>query len=466
MASESANTAESAAANDSDEDAEKILRLAPRHAEAKVQPGSAPVAEPARTTAASLPAAGGKSLRRPLLFALLPVALLIGGYVYVTGGAVMSTDNAYVQADMVGISNDVSGIVSEVVVHDNQTVAKGDVLFKLDDAPFRLALDRADAQVGIIKNNLDAMRTTYKDMQAQIEQAQGRRRARPDQLRPAAEARRQQLHPAGDARRLAQHLAVRAAEAGLAQPAAGRHRSEPQRQPGRGDRRASPLQGCARRARRGRASARARASAGAVCGHRDQRAVAAAGPIPRRRGDGVQHRLDRSRLGRGEPEGDRADLRRAGPEGDASTSTPIRAMAWTGTVESISPASASSFSLLPAENSSGNWVKVVQRIPMRVRVDNEPGKPPLRVGMSVEVERRYRSCARRCRRSSPACSDRSGANMADAARRSCQCQSRRDHAPASSSPSSCRRSTPRSPTSRCPTCRAACRRAPTRSTGC
>jgi membrane fusion protein (multidrug efflux system) len=58
---------------------------------------------------------------------------------------------------------------------------------------------------------------------------------------------------------------------------------------------------------------------------------------------------------------------------------------WVGTVESISPASASSFSLLPAENTSGNWVKVVQRIPMRVSVSNAPGKPPLRVGMSVEV---------------------------------------------------------------------------------
>ena len=51
-----------------------------------------------------------------------------------------------------------------------------------------------------------------------------------------------------------------------------------------------------------------------------------------------------------------------------------------GTVESISPAAASSFSLLPAENTSGNWVKVVQRIPMRVRIDTAPGKPPLRVG--------------------------------------------------------------------------------------
>jgi membrane fusion protein (multidrug efflux system) len=56
---------------------------------------------------------------------------------------------------------------------------------------------------------------------------------------------------------------------------------------------------------------------------------------------------------------------------------------WIGVVESISPASASSFSLLPAENSSGNWVKVVQRIPIRVRIDNSDDKPPLRVGMSV-----------------------------------------------------------------------------------
>jgi membrane fusion protein (multidrug efflux system) len=58
---------------------------------------------------------------------------------------------------------------------------------------------------------------------------------------------------------------------------------------------------------------------------------------------------------------------------------------WSGTVDSISPASSSSFSLLPAENSSGNWVKVVQRIPVRVRVQNALGKPPLRVGMSVEL---------------------------------------------------------------------------------
>jgi membrane fusion protein (multidrug efflux system) len=60
---------------------------------------------------------------------------------------------------------------------------------------------------------------------------------------------------------------------------------------------------------------------------------------------------------------------------------------WAGSVESISPAAAQEFSLLPAQNTSGNWVKVVQRIPMRIRVDtSRKDLPPLRAGTSVEVE--------------------------------------------------------------------------------
>ena len=59
---------------------------------------------------------------------------------------------------------------------------------------------------------------------------------------------------------------------------------------------------------------------------------------------------------------------------------------WHGTVGSISPASSSSFSLLPAQNTSGNWVKVVQRIPMRVTIDDPDGKPPLRGGLSAVVD--------------------------------------------------------------------------------
>jgi len=58
---------------------------------------------------------------------------------------------------------------------------------------------------------------------------------------------------------------------------------------------------------------------------------------------------------------------------------------WHGRVASISPASGATFSVLPAQNSSGNWVKVVQRIPVRIEVEQPPDGPRLRVGMSVEV---------------------------------------------------------------------------------
>src|SRR6202011_4850798 len=105
-------------------------------------------------------------------FALLPVTLIAGGYWYVTGGRVMSTDNAYVEADKVGISTDVSGMVKEIDVKNNQPVKEGQVLFRLDNLPFRLALERADAQVGTVRNDLNALKANYRDMQAQIKQAQ------------------------------------------------------------------------------------------------------------------------------------------------------------------------------------------------------------------------------------------------------------------------------------------------------
>src|SRR6267143_6937907 len=136
------------------------------------KPEALPPGEPhGRQVAANTPAPK-KSMRRPLMFALLPLALIVGGYFYVTGGAVMSTDNAYVQADMVGLSTDVAGIVTEVLVHDNQKVAKGDILFKLDPQQFQLALDRAEAQIRNTRNDLVALQASYRNMQAQIDQAQ------------------------------------------------------------------------------------------------------------------------------------------------------------------------------------------------------------------------------------------------------------------------------------------------------
>jgi membrane fusion protein, multidrug efflux system len=84
-----------------------------------------------------------KSLLRPLMFALLPLALIVGGYWYVRGGQVVSMDDAYVEADKVGVSTDVPGIVAEVGVTENQHVQAGQTLYRLDDLQLRLALVRA-----------------------------------------------------------------------------------------------------------------------------------------------------------------------------------------------------------------------------------------------------------------------------------------------------------------------------------
>src|SRR4029077_17000131 len=103
---------------------------------------------------------------------LLPIVLFVGTYWYVTGGQVISMDDANVEADKVGISNDVSGIVKEVDVTENQHVEAGRILYRLDDLPFRLALERAEAQVGMVGDALNALKANYRDIQAQIKQAQ------------------------------------------------------------------------------------------------------------------------------------------------------------------------------------------------------------------------------------------------------------------------------------------------------
>ncbi len=318
------------------------------------------------------------------MFALLPLALIAGGYFYVTGGAVMSTDNAYVQADMVGLSTDVSGIVREVSVHDNQKVAKGDVLFKLDDLQFRLALDRAEAQIGNTRNDLVALQTSYRNMQAQVEQAQKdvdfnmvnfkrQEQLLANNFTPKAtfDAARNTLQ--GSQQKLA---SLNAQLAGIAANLNGSPDAPIDEHPRYKDAVAARDE-----AARQLAHTIVRAPfAGIVTNvpslQPGQYLAAAATAFNIVSTDHVWVQAS--------PKETELTYVKPGQKVTVEVDT-FPGQRWAGTVESISPASASSFSLLPAENTSGNWVKVVQRIPMRVRVNNAPGKPALRVGMSVEV---------------------------------------------------------------------------------
>jgi membrane fusion protein (multidrug efflux system) len=325
-----------------------------------------------------------KSRRRPLLFALLPVVLVVGGYFYVTGGAVMSTDNAYVQADMVGLSTDVAGIVTQVLVHDNQKVAKGDILFKLDPLQFQLALDRAEAQVGNTRNDLVALQASYRNMQAQVGQAQKDvdfntvNFQRQEQLiannftpRATFDTARNTLQ--GSQQKLA---SLQQQLAGLAANLNGDPDAAIEDHPKYKDAVAARDE-----AARQLAHTIVRAPfAGIVTNvpslQPGQYLAAAATAFNIVSTDHVWVQAS--------PKETELTYVKPGQEVTVDVDT-YPGERWAGTVDSISPASAASFSLLPAENTSGNWVKVVQRIPMRVRVNNASGKPPLRVGMSVEV---------------------------------------------------------------------------------
>ena len=111
-----------------------------------------------------------RQLVRTTLFALLPIALVLGGYLYVSGGQVISTDNAYIQADHVGVSTDVSGLVASVEVNDNQRVVKGQVLFTLKPEPFEIALASARAQLSNVRNQILNLQANYRQAQAEIDQ--------------------------------------------------------------------------------------------------------------------------------------------------------------------------------------------------------------------------------------------------------------------------------------------------------
>ena len=348
------------------------------------KPEVMPPEEPRGGAVAASAPAPKKSWRRPLMFALLPVALVVGGYLYVTGGAVMSTDNAYVQADMVGLSTDVAGIVTQVLVHDNQKVAKGDILFKLDPLQFQLVLDRAEAQIGNTRNDLVALQASYRNMQAQVEQAQKDvdfnmvNFQRQEQLiannftpKATYDAARNTLQ--GSQQKLA---SLQQQLAGLAANLNGDPDASIENHPKYKDAVAARNE-----AARQLAHTVVRAPfAGIVTNvpslQPGQYLAAAATGFNIVSTDHVWVQAS--------PKETELTYVRPGQKATVEVDS-YPGQQWTGTVDSISPASASSFSLLPAENTSGNWVKVVQRIPMRVSVDNAPGKPQLRVGMSVEL---------------------------------------------------------------------------------
>jgi membrane fusion protein (multidrug efflux system) len=353
-------------------------------------PSSNPAPAPAGTGAAEPAAAEARPRRRrsptrPVLFALLPIALIAGGYYYVTGGQVMSTDNAYVQADIVGVSTDVSGTVASIDVHENETVKKGQVLFSLKQDSFRIALQGAQAQLGVARTQLQNLKASYQQALAQIAQAEAdipyyqTEYDRQQNLINSSVASKSAFDEAKHNLEAAQQkVNVAKAQAATTLSQYGADINQPVEQ--------NPIY------------LQAKAAVDDAQRQLDDTVVHA--PF-----DGIVTNVNSLQVGQylqasqagfslvsttsmwisASPKETELTYVKPGQKATISVDA-YPGVTWKGTVASISPASGSSFSLLPAQNTTGNWVKVVQRIPMRVSIDDMQGKPPLRVGMSTIVD--------------------------------------------------------------------------------
>lgn len=327
------------------------------------------------------------SRRRRLRFALLvivPLVLLVGaGLFWLTGGRYVSTDDAYVKADKVMIAPEVSGKVTEVAVDANQHVAPGQLLFIIDEEPYRIALQRTDAMLAAARNDIESMRAQLAEKRAALKATQDtldymtREFERQQQLAARSYAPIAKLdearHNLDNARQqvaITQHdidalLANLGGDGNIATEDHPRVRQA--------------------RAERDQAALNLRRThvfspgSGTLANFDLQPGeyVTAAQPVFSFVSDQrvwIEANLKETDMTYVRP-GQKATI-----TVDAYPDHEIKAK-----VESINPGTGSEFSLLPAQNATGNWVKVVQRVPVRIAVTPDPDYP-LAVGMSSNIE--------------------------------------------------------------------------------
>lgn len=330
--------------------------------------------------------ATGRRWLRPVLFGLVPVALAGSAYVYATGGRYIATDDAYVNARQVGISTDVAGIVSDVDVTNNEYVRAGQVLYRFDPKQFQIAVDNARGNLLNIALSLQSMKADYSQMlaesaaqQSQVELDQATYTRYSALLNFGAIAKQTvdqtKYTLATDQNKL---VAFRQQAASQLVKLGGNPEKSVEELPEYQQAKAQ-----LREAERELDHTVVRAPfSGTVT---DVPSIApgkylAASTVAFYLVDTDHLWIDAT------PK--ETELTHVRPGEQASiTVDSYPGQTWRGVVESISPAAAQQFSLLPPQNTSGNWVKVVQRVPLRVAVNSRNGNSAqLRAGMSVEVK--------------------------------------------------------------------------------
>jgi membrane fusion protein (multidrug efflux system) len=323
-------------------------------------------------------------LRRPLMIAGPVVVLLIAGYFYLFGGRYESTDDARTRAAQVNISSNVAGRVVELAVHENQAVHRGDVLFKLDEEPMRIAVAEAEAQLGNARLQVQGLKATYKQRESDLAAARDTLSYR------RSEFERQQRLLKGGISSQAQFDAAAHAKESAEQSYSGAQQQLAAALAALNGNPNLPLE-----------QHPSVMAAQAQLDHAKLNLSYTTITAPQ---DGVATKVESLQVGSYinasqsvfalmsstdvwvEANFKEVQLAHMRPGQTASVeidALPGRKLS--AHVVSLSPGTGSEFSVLPAENATGNWVKVVQRVPVRLKLDDADVASGLQSGLSAVV---------------------------------------------------------------------------------
>jgi membrane fusion protein (multidrug efflux system) len=322
--------------------------------------------------------------KRLLLLVVLPLILVVIGLViYLKSGRYVSTENAYVKADVLAISSQVPGAVVERAVRENDTVKAGQLLFRIDDAPYKIAVAKAEAKLAEVRTNLSSLKATYRERQSDLKVAQSNSEfAKQEQKRQAnlatkhlvAEATYDQVtHTSRVASQ--QIVGVQQDLKRIEETLAGSVDSAIEQHP-------TYLAAAAelQQAQLDLAHTKIYAAQNGIV------------TLPPELGEyinvgAIAMKLvatDHLWIEANFVETDLTHVR-VGQKVNVFVDTYPDAQ-WEGEVQSVSPATGAEFSVIPAQNATGNWVKIAQRVPVNISIKPKANAPQLQAGLSTQIE--------------------------------------------------------------------------------
>lgn len=329
-------------------------------------------------------AARRAALRRVLLLWVLPLVVVVGAVLaYGLTGRYVSTDNAYLQQDRVDVAPQISGNVLRVEAIENARVTAGQPILVLDDTLPRIAVDAAQARLAAAHTEVAAAKAAIREKQAQLAVANRAAEYSLRDLKRQQELADRKLVPASALDAVSRSTDIAVGTSGVIKLQIDQAIARLGGHPDLPDERYSVVRTALADLERARTDLErtvVRAPQSGIVSHLPQvgARVDAGRPafaVVTDRAIYVTANFKETDLEWVRP-GQRVKI-------DVDTYSDH---AWQGRVESIAQATGAEFALLPPQNASGNWVKVVQRIPVRIALERGADEPPLRAGMSADVE--------------------------------------------------------------------------------